>query len=217
MKFFNYSKVAYGVASAVAAVSLLGGASLAQAATLTSVQVQAIINLLQVFSADQATIINVQSALIGQVTNTTPASMLSASTTNDGTVIQFTIRLRRGMNGEDVKHLQEILASDSDIFSHEAVTGFFGPKTEKALKHFQKRFGIDQVGSVGPKTMEKLNELLDEHHVHTGEDINDDEFGDLGDAHDTQSDEHGHSDNWHTSSTTTSSTTPTMRHDQRDN
>lgn len=38
-------------------------------------------------------------------------------------------------------------------------TGVFGPITTKAVKAFQLKYGIDQVGTVGPKTRAKLLEL----------------------------------------------------------
>lgn len=68
--------------------------------------------------------------------------------------------LYQGLSGDDVTLLQEILASDSDIYPEGLVTGFFGPLTEKAVKKFQKRFGIEQVGVVGPITRGTLNNLL---------------------------------------------------------
>lgn len=70
-------------------------------------------------------------------------------------------RLRRGMSGEDVKMLQEILATDPEIYPEGLITGYFGPLTEKAVKRFQKIAGIEQVGIVGPKTLAKINELLE--------------------------------------------------------
>lgn len=70
--------------------------------------------------------------------------------------------LQRGMTGEDVELLQEILSTDSEIYPEGLVTGFFGPLTEKAVKRFQKKAAIEQVGVVGPKTTSKLNEILAE-------------------------------------------------------
>ncbi|MBI5003610.1 peptidoglycan-binding protein [Candidatus Kaiserbacteria bacterium] len=70
-------------------------------------------------------------------------------------------KLERGMSGENVKKLQEILASRHDgVFTDEHVTGFFGPKTEEAVKRFQDNSGINPLGIVGPQTLEKINELL---------------------------------------------------------
>lgn len=70
-------------------------------------------------------------------------------------------RLRRGMSGEDVTLLQEILATDPDVYPEGLITGYFGRLTEQAVKKFQKKAGFQQVGLVGPKTTAKLNELLE--------------------------------------------------------
>jgi len=69
-------------------------------------------------------------------------------------------QLRVGITGEDVKLLQEILATDPEIYPQGLITGFFGPLTKGAVIKFQKKFGIEQVGEVGPITRRKLNELL---------------------------------------------------------
>lgn len=83
------------------------------------------------------------------------------------------------MSGEEVEKLQKILASDSDLLTLTNVAGFFGPKTEEAVRKLQKYFGISQVGQVGPQTIEKLNELLDEHNIKENDTIDENEFGDL--------------------------------------
>lgn len=63
--------------------------------------------------------------------------------------------LKRGDEGEDVRELQKELAkSDPTLFPPGLVNGIFGPKTEAALKMFQRRFGIDVSGTgfFGPKS-----------------------------------------------------------------
>lgn len=59
--------------------------------------------------------------------------------------------LKRGSKGEDVKRLQTILGITID--------GDFGPKTEKAVKDFQKKNGLIADGIVGPNTWKKLNSI----------------------------------------------------------
>ncbi len=71
-------------------------------------------------------------------------------------------QLRLGMSGDDVKLLQELLATDSDVYPECLVTGYFGPLTVLAVKRFQQKWGLDLVGNVGPKTLAKINELLQE-------------------------------------------------------
>ncbi|MBI2639430.1 MAG: peptidoglycan-binding protein [Candidatus Sungbacteria bacterium] len=72
----------------------------------------------------------------------------------------FTKTLRRGSTGDDVRRLQEVLNSRG-VYPEGLATGFFGPATERAVKRFQERNGLESVGIVGPKTREKLNEFAD--------------------------------------------------------
>ncbi|MFA5830873.1 MAG: peptidoglycan-binding protein [Candidatus Paceibacterota bacterium] len=74
--------------------------------------------------------------------------------------------LREGMTGDDVKSLQAVLAADSSIYPEGKVTGYFGRLTAEAVKKFQKKHGIDSIGSVGPKTLAKLNEKIKEFGLH---------------------------------------------------
>jgi hypothetical protein len=58
-----------------------------------------------------------------------------------------------GDRGDDVKDLQRFLASSTPEFSTDNVTGFFGPKTASALKHFQEdHIASSSAGTVGPLT-----------------------------------------------------------------
>ncbi len=94
-------------------------------------------------------------------------------------VMQLTARLHKGMRGDEVKQLQEVLSTDKDIFSKDNVSGYYGDLTEKAVERFQKHFGLDPVGQVGPKTLEKINELLKEHDSSEGG-LSENDLGDLG-------------------------------------
>lgn len=70
--------------------------------------------------------------------------------------------LRVGMSGDDVKTLQELLATDRDVYPEGLITGYFGRLTEKAVRVLQKKLCLDQVGQVGPHTLRRINELLEE-------------------------------------------------------
>ena len=59
--------------------------------------------------------------------------------------------LRRGDEGDDVKALQKGLKLEVD--------GTFGPKTEAAVRQFQREHKMVPDGIVGPKTWGKLDEL----------------------------------------------------------
>ncbi len=71
----------------------------------------------------------------------------------------FRATLERGATGDLVRQLQ-IALKVVGVLEGDSVTGYFGPKTESAVKAFQKRQGLDQVGVVGPKTRAVLNKGL---------------------------------------------------------
>lgn len=74
--------------------------------------------------------------------------------------LKFLRSLRRGMSGDDVRDLQELLAQDPSIFPEGLITGFFGELTERAIKRFQAKFGIDAIGIFGPRTQAKILALF---------------------------------------------------------
>ena len=76
--------------------------------------------------------------------------------------LQILKQLKPGMTSDEVKKLQEIMATDPDIYPEGIISGYYGKLTEKAVKKLQNKFCLDQVGSVGPKTLAKINELLKE-------------------------------------------------------
>lgn len=58
-----------------------------------------------------------------------------------------------------VKSLQDCLKFEGLFPTNVESTGVYGPITTKAVKAFQLKYGIDQVGTVGPITKKKLLEL----------------------------------------------------------
>lgn len=79
------------------------------------------------------------------------------------TVAKLVQSLKQGDQGENVKTLQALLAADPEMYPEGLITGFYGGLTVKAVARFQKKNGIDSIGIVGPKTLKKLNELLEDH------------------------------------------------------
>lgn len=73
--------------------------------------------------------------------------------------------LKQGDAGEKVKTLQALLAADPSVYPEARITGFYGRLTAEAVKRLQKRHGIEAAGVVGPKTLKKLNELLEKYPV----------------------------------------------------
>lgn len=76
--------------------------------------------------------------------------------------VRLTKRMMKGMNDQEVKTLQEILATDPEIYPERYATGYFGVLTEKALKKLQKKAGLTETGEVDDRTLWKINELLTE-------------------------------------------------------
>ncbi len=77
-------------------------------------------------------------------------------------ILKLTQQLWQGRRGEEVELLQEFLATDPEVYPEGLVTGYYGPLTMRAVQRFQERAGIEQVGRVGPQTLSKINELLEE-------------------------------------------------------
>lgn len=62
--------------------------------------------------------------------------------------------LKKGSEGKQVKLLQQFLNWDGGC--NLVVDGIFGPATDKAVRNFQKRNGLDADGIVGPLTRNKM-------------------------------------------------------------
>jgi len=60
--------------------------------------------------------------------------------------------LSYGATNEDIARIQRLLATDVEIYAYGVASGYFGPKTQEAVRNFQTRFGLDPVGVVGPAT-----------------------------------------------------------------
>ncbi len=64
----------------------------------------------------------------------------------------FTQSLALGETNSDIAKVQKLLATDKDIYPYGVTSGFYGPKTQEAIKSLQARFGLKQVGEIGPAT-----------------------------------------------------------------
>ncbi|MBI4114701.1 MAG: peptidoglycan-binding protein [Candidatus Niyogibacteria bacterium] len=125
--------------------------------TSTSSQ-QALINQLkQQVDELQAKIIQLQAQIknFGEVRRE-----ITTETRDIRTTVRLFRQLREGMTGDDIKQVQEILATDPSIYPQGLVTGFFGSLTKSAVMRFQHRFGIQQVGEVGSTTRTTLEEII---------------------------------------------------------
>jgi len=61
-----------------------------------------------------------------------------------------------GETSDNIGLIQKLLKTDPEIYPYQVVSGFFGPKTEEAIKNLQTRFKMNPVGVVGPATTELL-------------------------------------------------------------
>jgi len=88
-----------------------------------------------------------------------PALPETASSVAKQAVLKRT--LKKGAKGDDVRKLQEILATDSEVYPEGTVNGVFGPATQKALQRYQEKHGLARPGEAaygvaGPKTRARL-------------------------------------------------------------
>jgi len=74
---------------------------------------------------------------------------------------KITTQLDPGDTGTNVTNLQTFFADNPTIYPEGLVTGYYGPLTTNAVNRFQGDVGLPQVGRVGPLTMEKINNLID--------------------------------------------------------
>lgn len=89
---------------------------------------------------------------------TTPVATPAQGQVLGASAFQFTNYLVVGSRGDDVTELQNRLTSEG-VYSG-PITGYYGPLTKQGVINFQKKYGISQVGVVGPQTRSKLNSIL---------------------------------------------------------
>lgn len=78
-------------------------------------------------------------------------------TMNATTTITHTLSLHA--QGSEVMFLQNFL-KDQGFYDYSVSTGYFGSITKQAVIAFQKKYGINPIGVVGPATRAKIAELL---------------------------------------------------------
>lgn len=99
-------------------------------------------------------------------TTTAPIPLITYNSSTTLPSAKFTRGLERGMKNSDVKRLQQLLATNKEIYPEGLVTGYFGPATEKAVGRFQLKYKLisskkdRSYGYVGPKTRAKLLEVF---------------------------------------------------------
>lgn len=94
-------------------------------------------------------------------------TQLQTATTTAGVVdaLQLIGQLREGSQGEKVRLLQALLAADTSIYPEGMISGYYGRLTAQAVKRFQKKYELEQVGNVGKKTLEKLAKEIEKNPI----------------------------------------------------
>lgn len=71
-------------------------------------------------------------------------------------VMPYTKNKCRYVKNDTVKKIQEMLVKEGHYKKSDGIDGYFGPKTESAVKAFQRSKGLGVDGYVGPGTLEEL-------------------------------------------------------------
>lgn len=92
----------------------------------------------------------------------TPTPASSKNLPLVATLVQsvFFKNLSPGNRGDAVRELQTLLRQDKTIYPQGITNGVFGPATARAVKKFQKKYGIPQTGTTGPLTRAKLMQVF---------------------------------------------------------
>lgn len=89
-----------------------------------------------------------------------PSNATSSVAVADG-CYTWSGKLREGDSGNAVRQLQIRVSGYADYGEVLALDGEFGPNTEKAVKGFQKAYGLSVDGVAGPATFGKIYDLQD--------------------------------------------------------
>lgn len=85
-----------------------------------------------------------------------PSASSSTGASKAASTPMFSGELGFGSRGRDVSHLQDTLRSAG--FNPGKTDGIFGPKTQAALRNFQRTKGLDVDGIAGPQTFGALRD-----------------------------------------------------------
>ncbi|MHB8710061.1 MAG: peptidoglycan-binding domain-containing protein [Minisyncoccota bacterium] len=149
--------------TAALAIGLFAPVAPAVAASLTQSQIQAVTSLLVAFGVDNATIANVQAALNGTAATSTSTASTTSTTSNSTITANMIGNLHLGDDGEQVKYLQVLLAADPSIYPQGLISGYYGALTEAAVKRFQRKHDLEDVGFIGPQTLRNIESELENH------------------------------------------------------
>lgn len=84
-----------------------------------------------------------------------PGNLIARGHVLGASAFNFNNGLALGSRSDEVTELQNRLTAEG-VYTG-PITGYFGSLTAQGVKNFQKKYGISQVGMVGPQTRAKLN------------------------------------------------------------
>jgi peptidoglycan hydrolase-like protein with peptidoglycan-binding domain len=117
----------------------------------TLARMDAVIAEMQKLRAEFALLVSAAATPLLPSTGSVLGASLSTVLTDD---------LSYGATNDSITKIQKLFATDSEIYGDGTISGFFGPKTQDALRRFQVRFGLDPVGVVGPSTKAILEAFM---------------------------------------------------------
>ena len=74
--------------------------------------------------------------------------------------LKLTKRLYMGSKDDEVKTLQQLLSTDTEIYPEGLITGYYGPLTMKAVMKMQMKAGLPVTGQLDDHTIARINEIL---------------------------------------------------------
>ncbi len=144
---------AAGVAIALMCMPMIASAETTVSADM-QVQVQSLISQIQALQAQLKTLMMQTGSSTKPMGDGSHGGMMNPGQTGKMMCASFNRTLKPGMQGKDVKSLQQVLSQDPDTGFSGNASGFFGPLTAKAIIKFQMKNGIasSSDGTVGPMT-----------------------------------------------------------------
>ena len=126
-------------------------ATLAQTATTTASSVDLITNLQATINQLQEKIKSLKEQIFG----------LESQVNAVKEELKITRTLQFGVQGDDVKQLQEFLKQFPEIYPEGLITGKFGHLTRSAIKKFQIKYNLESHGVLGARTVCTLKAVFE--------------------------------------------------------
>jgi gas vesicle protein len=132
-------KKIFSIIFAILLVGILAGPIVAKATTSTNATTS-VAELLATLQAQIETLKAKIAVLITQMESSKAAKGEVKDATKDVKSTLALIRnLKEGMSGDDIKTLQELLATDPDVYPEGLITGYYGKATQRAVRRLQKK------------------------------------------------------------------------------